>query len=188
LKQGRFDLLTEAPTQPELDFFGGPIAPKAAFTEEPADPPALFSQAREAVDARRFEEAQRLLVAALALAPEDLRVLDLLGFVCFSLRDYAAAEDYNRRALTLAPDHAFAHNGLGLSLARQGKLDEGRAACERAITIEPRWFEPYHDMAVILAEAGRFADACAILDRGTAAAPEATAQFAETKARLPRRA
>ena len=189
VKQGRFDLLTEAPTQPELDFFGGKINPVAPLAEEPADAPALLAKARQAVEGRRFEEAHRLLLRVLAQDPDQLAALDLLGFVCFSLRDYAAAESYNRRALVQKPDHAFAHNGLGLSLARQGRLDEGRAAIERAIALAPRWYDPYHDLAVVLAEAGQHDDACATLERGQAAIPEAAADFTKVataiKARAP---
>ena len=141
------------------------------------------------MEGRRFEEAHRLLLGVLEQQPDLLAALDLLGFVCFSLKDYAAAEGYNRRALAQKPDHAFAHNGLGLSLARQGRLDEGRAAIERAIALAPRWYDPYHDLAVVLAEAGQHDDACATLERGQAAIPEAAADFtkiaAAIKARTP---
>jgi Flp pilus assembly protein TadD len=125
---------------------------------------------------------------ALAQTPDDLAVIDLLGFVCFFLRDYEAAEKYNRRALALKPDHAFAYNGLGLSLARQGKLVEGSAAIERAIALSPRWYDPYHDLAVVFADAGRRDDACAMLARGSAAIPEAAADFAKVEAAIRGRA
>ena len=108
--------------------------------------------------------------------------------MCFSLRDYEAAESYNRRAIAQEPDHAFAHNGLGLSLARQGKLDESRVAIERAIALAPRWYEPYHDFAVVLAEAGRKDEAVALLARGSAAIPDAAADFAKTSAAIKARA
>jgi len=149
-----------------------------------ADPAALLVQARTAANERRFEEAQHLLLAALERAPEDLGVIDLLGFVCFFLRDYPTAEAYNRRALALKPAHAFAYNGLGLCLARQGKLAEGSAAIEHAIALLPRWYEPYHDLAVVLAEAGRRDEACAVLARGSAAVPEAAADFAQVEAAI----
>ena len=187
VRQGRFDLLTEEPTAPELEFFGGkikPVKPILPLTEEPADAAALLAKARDSVNERRFEEAHHLLLSALALAPEELAVIDLLGFVCFSLRDYESAEGYNRRALALKPDHAFAHNGLGLSLARQGKLAEGSAAIERAIALLPRWYDPYHDLAVVLAEAGRPDEACATLARGAAAIPESAADFARVEAAI----
>jgi radical SAM protein with 4Fe4S-binding SPASM domain len=188
VRQGRFDLLTEEPTQPELEFFGGKVRPVVPLAEEPADAPTLFAKAREFTNERRFEEAHRLLLRALELAPEDLAVIDLLGFVCFSLRDYEGAEGYNRRALALKPDHAFAHNGLGMSLARQGKLVEGSAAIERAIALVPGWYEPYNDLAVVMAEAGRPDEACAVLARGSTAIPEAAADFARVGAAIRKQA
>jgi tetratricopeptide (TPR) repeat protein len=141
-------------------------------------------RARAAASERRFAEAHHLLVQALERVPEDLGVMDLLGFVSFFLGDYPAAERYNRRALALKPDHAFAYNGLGLSLARQGMLAEGRAAIERAIALLPGWYEPYHDLAVVLAEAGRRDEASAVLARGSAAVPEAAADFANVEAAI----
>lgn len=184
VRQGRFDLLTEEPTTDEIAFFGGNLRVVAPLAEAPTDAQGLLACARQAVKEKRFEEAQRLLLQALALEPNDLKVLDLLGFVCFSLRAYADAEAYNRRALALTPDHPFAHNGLGLCLARQGKLDEGRAAIERAIALSPRWYDPYHDLAVVLAESGRREEACACLARGAAAIPEAAAEFARVEAAI----
>jgi len=187
VRQGRFDLLTEEPTAPELAFLGGKVEPVAPLAEEPANKAALLAQAQACVNQRRFEEAHRLLLSALALAPDDLPVIDLLGFVCFSLRDFEASEGYNRRALALKPDHAFAFNGLGLCLARQGKLAEGTAAIERAIALAPRWYDPYHDLAVVLAEAGKRDEACAALARGAAALPESAATFAQVEAAIRKR-
>ena len=188
LKQGRFDLLSEAPTRPELDFFGGKIEPVAPLAEAPTDASGLLALAREAANARRFDEAHRLLLAVLELLPDHLPALDLFGFVCFSLRDYQGAENSNRRALAMKPEHAFAYNGLALSLACQGKFEEGRAASERAMVLAPRWYEPYHDFAVVLAEGGRKDEALAILARGSAAIPEAAADFAKTAAAIKARA
>jgi radical SAM protein with 4Fe4S-binding SPASM domain len=184
VKQRRFDLLNEEPTQPELDFFASAQPATPTVDTDPTDVPALFALAQKATEACRFEEAQRLLRKALQIAPDELAVLDLAGFVWFSLRDFVAAENFNRAALAQKPDHATAHNGLGLSLARQGRLDDGRAAIERAIELSPTWYDPYHDLAVVLAEAGQRADACAVLDRGAAAIPQSAAEFARVKAAL----
>ena len=189
VKNRRFDLLNEAPTEAEMRFFGGDAVSGPPVVDDSVGKPdaqALVARARESVAACRFEEAHSLLLLALEQTPENVAVLDLLGFVCFSLRDYETAEMYNRRALTKQPDHAFAHNGLGLCLARQGKLDEGVAAIEKAIALRPDWYEPYHDMAVVLAEAGRREEACAQLARGTAAAPDAAADFAKVAAAIRR--
>jgi radical SAM protein with 4Fe4S-binding SPASM domain len=189
VRQRRFELLAEEPTQPELAFFAEPSHSGPARivpTADPTDASSLFALAQRAALGCRFEEALRLLTKALALAPEDLAILDLLGFVCFSLRDYQAAEKHNRAALARKPDHAFAHNGLGLSLAKQGRIPEGKAAIERAIALAPDWYEPYHDMAVVLAEAGLREEACDWLDRGSTAAPKAAEHFARVRAALGR--
>jgi radical SAM protein with 4Fe4S-binding SPASM domain len=184
VRQRRFDLLTEDPTAPELDFFGSEPSSTVPPPADPADARDLFALAQTATRACRFEEAHRLLTKALQLAPDELAIVDLAGFVCFSLRDFVAAERHNRVVLAKKPDHAFAHNGLGLSLAKQGRLDEGRAAIERAIVLMPGWYDPYHDLAVVLAEAGLRDEAGAALDRGAAAIPQSAAEFARVKAAL----
>ncbi len=184
LAQGRFDLLTEAPTQPELDFFGGTIVPVAPLPVAPTDVAGLYGAAREAVNGRRFDEARRLLERAIQLEPDHLLSLDLLGFVCFFLRDYAASERYNRQALARDPERPFAWNGLALALARQGRLDDARPAVERAIARAPDWFEPYHDFAVVLTEAGYKDEALALLERGRAAIPERADELARTAATI----
>lgn len=184
VRQRRFDLLNEEPTAPELAFFAGAPAEAAPAAPEPEDAAALLTLARQAASACRFEEAHRLLRKALLRAPGELPVLDLLGFVCFSLDDFAAAEAHNRAALALKPDHAFAHNGLGLSLAKQGRLTEARDEIERAIALAPTWYEPYHDFAVLLAGAGLREQAYALLDRGAATIPESAGHFAQLKATL----
>jgi radical SAM protein with 4Fe4S-binding SPASM domain len=185
VRQRRFDLLNEEPTPAELSFFAADATPATPPAGDPLDARALLALARKATEASRLEEAHRLLTKAIELAPTDLAILDLSGFVCFFLRDYEAAERHNRAALAQKPDHAFAHNGLGLSLAKQGRLDEGKAAIERAIALAPGWYDPYHDLAVVLAEAGLRDQARAMLDRGAAAIPQAAADFARVKAVLP---
>jgi hypothetical protein len=75
-----------------------------------------------------------------------------------------------------------------MSLARQGKLVEGSAAIERAIALVPGWYEPYNDLAVVMAEAGRPDEACAVLARGSTAIPEAAADFARVGAAIRKQA
>jgi radical SAM protein with 4Fe4S-binding SPASM domain len=183
VKQGRLDLLTEEPTAAELAYFGREAA-EAAASAAPSNGQDLMREAQKAVQERRFEHAHALLEQAQAVMPDDLAVIDLLGYVCFSLGDFAAAEAHNRRALALSPNHAYAYNGLGLCLARLGKLDEGLAAIEHAIALRPTWFEPYHDMGVVFAEAGQIDKAIDVLDRGAVAAPESKHMFVETKRRI----
>jgi tetratricopeptide (TPR) repeat protein len=103
--------------------------------------------------------------------PDDLTLLDLGGFVCFFLGDYLATESYCRRALALQPDHAYACKGLGLALARQGRVDEGVQSLERSIALAPEWVDSYWDLAVALLEAGRSDEALHAVERAEKAVP-----------------
>ena len=139
-----------------------------------AAPPTLdtiIEQARAAINAHALGDARERIIAGLALAPENLTLLDLGGFVCFFLGDYVATEGYCRRALAVKPDHAYACKGLGLALARQGRVDEGVQSLERAIALAPEWVDSYWDLAVALLEAGRHDDALQAVERGEKAVP-----------------
>jgi Flp pilus assembly protein TadD len=77
----------------------------------------------------------------------------------------------------MAPGHAYAMKGLGLCLARQGRVDDGVCSLEQAITASPTWYDPYWDLAVVLHEAGRDAQAALVLKRGMVAVPSQRAAF-----------
>jgi tetratricopeptide (TPR) repeat protein len=134
----------------------------------------IIEQARAAINQHDLGDARERIIQGLALAPENLTLLDLGGFVCFFLGDYVATEMYCRRALAVKPDHAYACKGLGLALARQGRVDEGVQSLERAIALAPEWVDSYWDLAVTLLEAGRSDEALHAVERGEAAVPGET--------------
>ena len=176
VKNGRFEVLTEAPTPEELAFFG--VAPPTApVGVEGDDPATLVSRARRSLQGCRFEEGKGILLGVLAQAPADLAALDLLGFASFMLKEHEAGEAYCRRALTVKSDHAYAHSGLGLHLSRQGKWGEATQAIETAIALTPEWAEPYRDFAILLAEAGRSDEARLYATRGKLAVPALAVDF-----------
>ena len=144
---------------------------------EPKDLRELLAQASKAAQSRRLDEAAALIEEVLERDPDNLRALDLFGFVRFFQGRYEEAEGYCRRAVELAPDHAYARKGLGLNLARQGRLDEGQAELERAISLKPGWFDPYWDLAVVLSEGGRKEEALKVLAQGQVAVPSRRTQL-----------
>jgi tetratricopeptide (TPR) repeat protein len=137
-------------------------------------PPSLdtiIQQARTAINEHALGDARESISRGLALAPENLTLLDLGGFVCFFLGDYVTTESYCRRALAVKSDHAYACKGLGLALARQGRVEEGVQSLERAIALAPEWVDSYWDLAVTLLEAGRSDEALQAVERGETAVP-----------------
>ena len=131
-----------------------------------------FRRARDAAQQGRHDEAIALCHKILAREPKHRGALDLLGFAHFFKKEYATAEQWCRKTLELYPDHAYGRKGLGLCLARQGRLDEGLVELHEAMRLEPKFFDPYWDTAVVLREAGRFAEALEILRRGLRERPD----------------
>jgi tetratricopeptide (TPR) repeat protein len=134
----------------------------------------IIEQVRAAITEHSLGDARDKINQGLALVPDDLTLLDLGGFVCFFLGDYLATETYCRRALALKPDHAYACKGLGLALARQGRVDEGVQSLERSIALAPEWVDSYWDLAVALLEAGRSDEALHAVERAEKAVPAET--------------
>lgn len=131
-----------------------------------------FLRAREAAQKGRHAEAIALCMGILEQDPKHRGALDLLGFAHFFKQEYATAEQWCRKTLEHYPDHAYGRKGLGLCLARQGKLDEGLVELHEAMRLEPKFFDPYWDTAVVLRDAGRYAEALETLRRGLKERPE----------------
>jgi tetratricopeptide (TPR) repeat protein len=132
---------------------------------------AIIQRARAAINEHALGDARESINQGLALAPDNLTLLDLGGFVCFFLGDYVTTESYCRRALAIKPDHAYASKGLGLALARQGHVDKGVQSLERSIALAPQWVDSYWDLAVTLLEAGRHDEALQAVERAEQAVP-----------------
>jgi Flp pilus assembly protein TadD len=88
----------------------------------------------------RAAEAVPHLEAALKVAPNDLRTLDLLGLVYLDLDQPAAAEPVLRRALAIQPEDPEVLLHLGRALMALGRPEEARAFMEKYQQVRPRWF------------------------------------------------
>ena len=153
-------------------------------TEQRNDVEALLQKASQAASARNLEEAERYLMPVLDKVPNHVKALDLLGFVRFFQKRYPECEQLCRRVLDLEPGRAYALNGLGMALARQGRLEEGLEIIHTAMEKSPTWTEPYWDAAVLLIGAKDYLRARAVLDQGLQNAPKGTARFQKLLAKI----
>jgi tetratricopeptide (TPR) repeat protein len=78
-----------------------------------------------------------------------------------------AIETY-RRSIQTCPT-AEAHTFLGWTYSFQGRLDEARTECLRAIEIDPDFGNPYNDIGVYLIQQDRLEEAIPWLERATTA-------------------
>jgi superkiller protein 3 len=123
----------------------------------------VFSAEEKTAIARMLEEGawdraacriEELLIPEGSSAADRLWMLDNLGYAYYRLGRPSDALTCCRRALELAPEHAYAFKGQGVCLAALGQVDEGIASLLQAIQCEPNFFDAYHDLAVVLLQSG----------------------------------
>ena len=112
---------------------------RRALELEPGQPEAHATLARLLLQRGDAPGALRELAAALAAAPDDADLLNLLGVARASLGDPAAEEAF-RDALAARPDFPEALNNLALLLAARGTSaarDEARRLLLKALRLRP---------------------------------------------------
>jgi len=97
---------------------------------------------------------QECLEAPGIVQADRLWMIDNLGYAYFRLGRPSDALTCCRQAIELDPGHAYAYKGQGVCLAGLGQLDAGVASLLKAISLEPNFFDAYHDLAVVLMQAG----------------------------------
>jgi len=98
---------------------------------------ATISQALEHFRGGQFQQAQRLLQAALEQAPDHPEALHLCGAAHCQLGDAAGALPMLRRSLALRPDHLATLYNLAVALEATGALEESQDVYTRALAIKP---------------------------------------------------
>lgn len=118
----------------------------------------------------RRPEAITAYRAALAIAPDDARVLRVLGFLHGEAREWPQAEEYLRRALAQEPDALTWYN-LGYVRDQQGRREEAMAAFREAVRLDPRLDRAWYGLGMALAALGRHREAVEPLEQAAALEP-----------------
>jgi Tfp pilus assembly protein PilF len=155
-------------------------------TREPVD--ALLLKARSLHRAGNKKMAAEVYRAVLHIAPHDLEANFYLGLHVggngqHDVSDFErgnslkadgkleeAAKCY-KRAITLNPDFAEAHNNLGAVLLEQGHHNEAAAAFHRALAINPVYAEALNNLAFGLHKSGNFRRAVEMYRRAVSIKP-----------------
>jgi Tfp pilus assembly protein PilF len=90
--------------------------------------------------------------------------------------DLEAAIELYRRSIAVHPT-AEAHTFLGWTYSFQGRLDDARAECLRAIDVDPDFGNPYNDIGVYLMQQGKLDEAIPWLQRAKRAPRYEPRQF-----------
>ena len=126
-------------------------------------------------------EAERALLAAIALAPADAHALNLLGTVLQARPGrWQEAESMYAAALQAEPAHADAYHNLGTVKQRLGRLDEARAMYSHALRLAPRVSNVY----ISLASLARQEESVALLSHAIRLKPQDADGYARLAAAL----
>jgi Flp pilus assembly protein TadD len=119
-----------------------------------------------------LEDAERELVAAAGLEPQNAAIFQYLGMVRQSRGRAREAADAYRAACTLAPGNAQLANNLGAALNEAGDRAGAVEAYRRAVALEPGYAVAWHNLAMCLAATGDDAGAFDAVRRAIAANPQ----------------
>ena len=143
--KGRFDEAMEWYQRPRLD----PRRPM----------PHLFA-GRLMQQQGKYDEAARFFAAAQQLEPNSAQHVADCARLWLDRQDNEAAERQYRLALAVNSDFAEAHQGLGLALLEQGRLDEAEASFREAVRAGPTLAAPWVGLARLQAERGDAVESC----------------------------
>ncbi len=85
----------------------------------------------------RLDEAQNMLLQAIAEKPADGYIVDSYGWVQYKLGHYDEAVRYLERAVELRPFDALINDHLGDAYWQTGRYDEARFQWKRALSFKP---------------------------------------------------
>lgn len=130
------------------------LAPALALGQS-AEDVDLLRRAKEAMQARQFQSAERIYSRLLANRPSEPGLLLNLGLAQFSQGNNIEAVETFQRFVSLQPDHAPAWLLLGVAQQRLDLPAEAIPALERALELDPTNTTARMEIADALLRSGR---------------------------------
>ena len=143
---------------------------RAALAHSPQDGEARYLLGSSLLFQNRFKEALAPLVAAHRAAPRRGSG-HRLGYCHLALGEFAQAEALLRREVEAYPDLIDAYNALGVALINQARLPDALAVFLEAARRDPGSAVAHSNVANVLGDLGRGAEALPHLQRAVALDP-----------------
>jgi tetratricopeptide (TPR) repeat protein len=115
--------------------------------------------------AGRLQAAEQIYRQILAVEPNHVDALHLLGVLAFQVGRHEAAAEYIGRAIGLNGTIAAFHSNLGNVLKAQGKLDGAVICYRRALELKPDYAEAHYNLAAVFKDQGELDKAAACCRR-----------------------
>ena len=132
---------------------------QTAAVKAPKDEVVLGEYGKALADAGELAQAKDVLTRA--YTPDNPRwdIMSVQGAVAEQLGDHAAAQQFYRDALKIAPGEPGVLTNMGLSLALAGQLPEAERALRQAVASPKADAKMRGDLALVLGLEGKFAEA-----------------------------
>jgi tetratricopeptide (TPR) repeat protein len=161
------------------DFEGVLTMSDKLLAEKPDVGPAVYLRGVALWKLGRFEEARKALVRAVELVPDQPGIFGVAASVTLDRADeladagqeaeaveiYAEAAELFRRNLELDPDSRPSLLNRAAALDKAGKTDELEEVLLEIVEVDPGYLQAYFRLSTLYTQAGRAADALAVLDR-----------------------
>jgi tetratricopeptide (TPR) repeat protein len=133
---------------------GETVAQPVAEATPAADPAQMFAAALQSHRQRRMPEAEALYRQVLAVDPNHVDALHMLGVLAYQAGRPEAAVDLIGRAIALYGENASFHNNIGEALRYLGRLDEAVAHFTKATELDPSAAEGHMNLGNALKQQG----------------------------------
>jgi tetratricopeptide (TPR) repeat protein len=117
-----------------------------AFEFAPDNPDVVYALGRALYEARRYEEAEKALLATAALVPGHAEAYIHLTGVYANQGRINKAIDACLQIIRYHPDHFHAHNILADLYAKEGKKERARAMWQEICRIKPDHLPAYEHL------------------------------------------
>ncbi|HWY85349.1 MAG TPA: tetratricopeptide repeat protein, partial [Gemmataceae bacterium] len=141
--------------------------------------PEAMAIALQHHQAGRLQAAEHICRQVLAVEPNQVDALHLLGVIAHQAGKHAIAVEYFGRAITLRGNVADYHNNLANALHEQGRLDDAVACLRQAIRLQPDFAGAHNNLGNALHEQGRLDEAVACLRQAIRLQPEESIRLAD---------
>jgi tetratricopeptide (TPR) repeat protein len=121
-----------------------------------------------------YPQAISIYERGLNVEPDNVELLNSLGFALFQKGDSEQAVTALEKALTIDPRHAKAHNNMALASIDLGELELAEAHYRESLAIEPQ-APIYNDLGFVLERQGLIEDAADAYRQALDLDPEADA-------------
>jgi len=103
------------------------------------------------------ESAKNVFEKLLVTHPNNVSILNNLGYLMGEMGNWAKASLYLEKAIQISNNCAECLNNLGTALQRQGKVIEARKMFEQAVNADPKFLDPKLNLAVLYEMKGDWA-------------------------------